>query len=70
MILPFEKLHVCQKTVDFADALCTAMKPFRCSYGFLVDQLNRVAISISPNIAEGKCRFTKADRKKLQGIEH
>jgi four helix bundle protein len=41
---------------------------FPRGYGFLVDQLNRAALSISANIAEGNGRFTKPDRKNFFGI--
>jgi four helix bundle protein len=64
----FEKLLVYQKTVDFADNVCSATEHFQRGYGFLVDQLNRAALSISSNIAEGNGRFTKADRKNFFGI--
>ncbi|MCA9190984.1 MAG: four helix bundle protein [Planctomycetales bacterium] len=56
---------VYQKALDFANAVCTATEQFTRGYGFLVDQLNRAAISISANIAEGNGRFTKADRKNF-----
>ena len=68
MAFAFEKLLVYQKSVDFADAVCTATEQFQRGYGFLVDQLNRAALSISSNIAEGNGRFTKADRKHFFGI--
>jgi len=68
MTFAFEKLLVYQKSVDFADNVCTATEQFQRGYGFLVDQLNRAALSISSNIAEGNGRFTKADRKNLFGI--
>jgi four helix bundle protein len=35
---------------------------------FLADQLNRAALSIASNIAEGNGRFTKPDRKHFFGI--
>ncbi len=35
-----------------------------------MDQLNRVALSISANIAEGNGRFTKDDRKNFLIIAH
>ncbi len=68
MTFQFEKLLVYQKSVDFADEVCKATEQFSRGYGFLVDQLNRAALSISSNIAEGNGRFTKADRKNFFGI--
>ena len=68
MTFAFEKLLVYQKSVDFADEVCSATEQFQRGYGFLVDQLNRAALSISSNIAEGNGRFTKADRKYFFGI--
>jgi four helix bundle protein len=65
MTFQFEKLPVYQKAVDFADQVCATTEEFSRGYGFLVDQLNRAALSISANIAEGNGRFTKADRKNL-----
>jgi four helix bundle protein len=64
----FEKLLVYQKAVDFADQACGRTERFERGYGFLVDQLNRAALSISANIAEGNGRFTKADRRHFFGI--
>ena len=68
MTFAFEKLAVYQKSVDFADAVCASTEQFSRGYGFLVSQLNRAALSISSNIAEGNGRFTKADRKHFFGI--
>jgi len=65
MTFQFEKLLVYQKSVDFADTICATTEQFSRGYGFLVDQLNRAALSISANIAEGNGRFTKADRKNF-----
>lgn len=65
MTFQFEKLLVYQKSVDFADQVCSATEQFSRGYGFLVDQLNRAALSTSANIAEGNGRFTKADRKNF-----
>jgi four helix bundle protein len=64
----FEKLLVYQKPVDFADRICETTEQFPRGYGFLVDQLNRAALSISANIAEGNGRFTKPDRRNFFGI--
>ena len=64
----FEKLVVYQKTVDLADAACSLTKGFPRGYFFLADQLNRAAVSIAANIAEGNGRFTKPDRKNFFGI--
>ena len=38
---------------------------FPRGYGFLVDQLNRAALSIATNLAEGNGRFTKPDRRNF-----
>lgn len=65
MSFAFEKLVVYQKAIDFSDEVCSATETFARGYGFLVDQLNRAALSISANIAEGNGRFTKADRKNF-----
>ncbi len=68
MAFDFEKLIVYQKAVDFADTICDHTENFERGYGFLADQLNRAALSISNNIAEGNGRFTKADRRHFFGI--
>ena len=65
MSFQFEKLLVYQKSLDFADEVCSSTEQFTRGYGFLVDQRNRAALSISANIAEGNGRFTKADRKNF-----
>ena len=68
MAFSFEKLLVYQKAVDFADIICDHTEQFERGYGFLADQLNRAALSISNNIAEGNGRFTKTDRRHFFGI--
>ena len=69
MTFAFEKLLVYQKSVDFADAVCTATEQFQRGYGFLVDQLNRAALSISSNIAEGNGRFNNVHGRNFQRSE-
>src|ERR1700678_2457828 len=68
MAFTFEKLMVYQKAIDFADAVCQQTEGFPRGYGLLVDQLNRAALSIAANIAEGNGRFTKPDRRNFFGI--
>jgi len=68
MAFAFEKLIVYQRAVDFADQICSRTENFPRGYGFLVDQLNRAALSIAANIAEGNGRFTKRDRRNFFGI--
>lgn len=63
MAFMFENLLVYQKAVDFADQIAGLTEHFPRGYYFLVDQLNRAALSIATNLAEGNGRFTKADRK-------
>jgi four helix bundle protein len=68
MPLAFEKLQVYQKAISFADSVCTLTRELPRGYFFLSDQLNRAALSIAANIAEGNGRFTKADRRNFFGI--
>ena len=63
MAFMFENLAVYQKAVDFADEVAELTEGFPRGYGFLSDQINRAALSIATNIAEGNGRFTKPDRK-------
>jgi four helix bundle protein len=65
MTFMFEKLEVYQKAVSFADEIAALTQEFPRGYGFLVDQVNRAALSIATNIAEGNGRFTKPDRKNF-----
>jgi four helix bundle protein len=62
MAFIFEKLDVYQKAVDFADKICELTNNFVKGNYYLADQLNRAALSISTNIAEGNGRYHKADR--------
>lgn len=68
MAFAFEKLVVYQKSVDFADEVCSLTEQFPRGYGFLVDQLNRASLSIAADFAEDNGRFTKPDRKHFFGI--
>ncbi len=65
MAFMFENLQVYQKAVDFADQIAALTEGFPRGYSFLANQLNRAALSIPANIAEGNGRFTKADRKNF-----
>ena len=58
----FEKLDVYRKAVDFADEVCSLTRDFERGNYYLADQLNRAALSISTNIAEGNGRYHKAER--------
>ena len=63
MAFMFENLEVYQKAIDFTDQITNLTEQFPRGYYFLTDQLNRAALSIATNIAEGNGRFTKNDRK-------
>ncbi|MBV8782094.1 MAG: four helix bundle protein [Phycisphaerae bacterium] len=65
MAFMVENLQVYQKAVDFADDVASRAESFPRGYYFLVDQLNRAALSIATNLAEGNGRFTKPDRKNF-----
>ena len=68
MAFMFENLQVYQKAVDLADKVTGLTEGFPRGYCFLVDHLNRAAVSIATNLAEGNGRFTKADRRNFFGI--
>lgn len=65
MAFMFEKLEVYQKAVTLADNIADLTQNFPRGFGFLADQLNRAALSIATNLAEGNGRFTKPDRKNF-----
>ena len=65
MAFMFEKLEVYQKAVSLADAVAALTQTFPRGYYFLTDQLNRAALSIATNLAEGNGRFTNPDRKNF-----
>lgn len=58
----FEDLDVYQEAVAFAEEVSKLTESFSRGNYYLADQLNRAALSISTNIAEGNGRFHKADR--------
>ena len=65
MAFMFENLQVYQKAVDLAGRIAEMTEGFPRGYYFLVDQLNRAALSVAANLAEGNGRFTKADRRNF-----
>jgi four helix bundle protein len=65
MAFMFEKLEVYQKGVDFADRVTALTERFPKGFRFLSDQLNRAALSIPANLAEGNGRWHTADRKQF-----
>lgn len=65
MAFMFENLAVYRKSVDFADGIAQLTEGFPRGYYFLTDQLNRAALSIATNLAEGNGRFTKPDRRNF-----
>ena len=61
----FENLDVYQKSVSLADRVCGLTEGFPRGFRFLSDQLNRAALSVPANLAEGNGRWHKADRKQF-----
>lgn len=58
----FENLEVYKKSVDLADEFSALAESFPKGNYYLSDQLNRAALSIATNIAEGNGKYHKADR--------
>lgn len=65
MAFLFEKLDVYQASVDFASKAHDLTNEFKRLDYYIVDQLNRAALSICANIAEGNGRRHVADRKRF-----
>lgn len=65
MIFRFENLEVYQKAVAFAIEISEITDNFPKGSYYLTDQINRAAISISLNLAEGNGRFTQKDRNNF-----
>lgn len=61
----FEKLDVYQKAVRFSSTISELTDSFPKGSYYLTDQLNRAALSISLNIAEGNGRWHANDRKQI-----
>jgi four helix bundle protein len=68
MPFAFEKLLVYQKAVDFSDRICELSGNFPRGFYFLTSQINRAALSVSTNNAEGNGRFTIPDKRNFFGI--
>jgi len=65
MTFRFENLEVYQKAVAFAIEVSEITDTFPKGSYYLTDQINRAAISISLNLAEGNGRFTQKDRNNF-----
>ena len=61
----FEKLAVYQKSVQLSATISKLTDTFPKGNYYLTDQLNRAALSISLNIAEGNGRWHANDKKQF-----
>lgn len=61
----FENLDVYQKSIQFAEDISKATDTFPKGTYYLIAQLNRAALSISANIAEGNGRWHANDKKQF-----
>ncbi len=61
----FENLNVYQKAVAFSIAVSKLTDAFPRGNYYLTDQLNRAALSIPANLAEGNGRWYPNDRRQF-----
>jgi four helix bundle protein len=61
----FEKLTVYQKAIFFSVTVSKLMDTFPRGNYYLTDQLNRAALSIPANLAEGNGRWHPNDRRQF-----
>lgn len=67
----FEQLITWQKSAELAVAIYTITKQFPSAEKFaLTDQIQRSAVSVSANIAEGFGRITKAEKLHFYTIAY
>jgi len=68
---PFEKLKVWQLAIDFADEIYDLTGEFPLDERFgLVSQMNRAAVSVSSNLAEGTTRRSFNDQVRFTTIAY
>ena len=65
MAFMFKDLRVYQKSIELYDNLSELTKDLPKGTYHISDQLNRAALSISLNIAEGNGRYHKKDRTQF-----
>ena len=65
--MPFlvDNLRTYKKALDFADRITALTEAFPRGKYYLADQLNRAAVSIAANIAEGNGRYGGKDRRQF-----
>jgi four helix bundle protein len=61
----FEKLEVYQKALEIAVRISDHTDAFPKGKYYLIDQINRAALSVSANLAEGNGRWHKNERKQF-----
>ena len=71
MTYAFENLTVWQKSREFVKAiyLVTSDYPREERFG-LISQLRRASVSVSSNIAEGSCRWSKKEQARFYEIAY
>ena len=70
-LLPFEKLHVWHLAKDFARRIYGVTREFPTSERFgLTSQINRAAVSVMSNVAEGSARTSRRDQAHFSQLAY